>query len=278
MKSLILGMAFLGLVACATAPNKNGLRDVVAPDPGYEPTTLDFEQKLSDSVLPEIKKTFPAAKALELQELVAGIGNKLLSADMYNHPQPYRWNFTVFSGPAKPEVFSLPAGEVFISANLIAHTESEAELAGVISHEIAHVLLKHTTRRIQQIRQVNKNWNMVGGGFIGASMGYGMGKVSEDPSNGADRWAFLLPTTDQELEADSPGLSIAVKAGYDPRYVGRYFQKTLPAKKGNASPQEQARADLLNAFANDKSLKGLVSSGNYEKARQKARSIAKAKG
>jgi predicted Zn-dependent protease len=238
MKKLALGLALLLATACATAP-KNSLRETAEPQAGIEPRTLDFEQKLSAEILPELLKVYPPVEDLAVQEYVAGLGNKLLSADVYNgQVPPYQWNFTVVKS-AQPETFSLPAGEVFISSALMAQAENEGRVADAVAREIVHVVLKHTTMRIQELRQLNKNWSMVGGGLIGASMGYGMGKVQEDPSNGARKWAFLKPTLQQERETEELALAITAKAGYHP---------------------------------------GLISGNNFEKVRSKAKALAKTKG
>ncbi len=248
---------------------------------GWEPTTVEFEQKLSDELLPEVQKDFPTAKDLGVQEFLAKVGNKLLSADVYNQPAPYRWNFTAFESSGI-QSFSLPAGEIFISTGLLASVGSEAELAGVLAHEISHVLLKHTTRRIQEMRRLNKNWSMVGGGIMGGLMGYGMGKTSEDPSNGQMKWAFLTPTPEQENEADMPGLSIAIKAGYDSKHVGQHFQKMAKDANGKAKPGFEARFELMNKFctdSGDKRVKGLVSSSGFERVKAKAKAATtKSKG
>jgi predicted Zn-dependent protease len=218
MKKIAFGVALLLATACATAP-KSSLRETSEPQAGIEPRTLQFEQKLTAEVLPELKKAYPPVEDLAMQEYVASLGNKLLSADVYNgQVPPYEWNFTVVKSN-KPETFSLPAGEVFVSSALVAQAENEGKVADAVAREIVHVVLKHTTVRIQELRQVNKNWSMVGGGLIGASMGYGMGKVQEDPSNGVQRWAFLKPTVEQERETEQLALAITTKAGYRPGLI-----------------------------------------------------------
>jgi len=265
MTKLILSFGLLLGAACSTLKEQN-LKSENVSQPGWETLNLDFEQKLSDELISDVHRDFLSVSDISLQEFVAKIGNKLLSADVYSEPAPYRWNFTVVQS-SDYEIFSLPAGEIFISTTLISKVSNEAELAGVIGHEIAHVLLKHTSRRMQEMRRNEQNIKAVSGGVMGVlGGGSNLGSKTPEVKGKAERWIFLKPTSDQESEADIPGISVAIKAGYDTHHVAGYFKKTIKTDK--------VRAALMDKFCserNEEGLKGLVSSGGFERMKNKAK-------
>jgi predicted Zn-dependent protease len=125
--------------------------------------------------------------------------------------------------------FALPGGFFFVNSGLILKTESEAELAGVMAHEIAHVAARHGTRQATrgQIAQI---------GMIAASIALPWGWTGYAIQQGmgmAIPVAFLTFTRTQEREADHLGLQYMYKAGYDPTAFVDFFEKieTLEKKK-----------------------------------------------
>ena len=108
--------------------------------------TVDQEKQLTKEALAEMKKDYPAVKNRELQAYIEKMGHKIVNANNLNN-KPYTYNFTAVDSD-QVNAFALPAGEVFITAPIIAMADSEAEIAGVLGHEIGHVVARHTAERM----------------------------------------------------------------------------------------------------------------------------------
>ena len=89
-----------------------------------------------------------------MQRYVANLGNNVIRANGL-HKNPYQYNFSVVDVPYI-NAFALPAGTVFITAPLIAAAKTEAELVGVIGHEVGHIQARHTAERMHKAQASQK--------------------------------------------------------------------------------------------------------------------------
>lgn len=142
--------------------------------------------------------------------------------------------------------FALPGGFFFINSGLILKADSEAELAGVMGHEIAHVAARHATRSATkgQIAQV---------GMIGAAIGIPYGWTGYAVYQGASLaipMSFLAFSRAYEREADHLGLQYMYKAGYDPTEFVEFFEKieTLERKQ----PGSISRVFMTHPMTDDR--------------------------
>jgi predicted Zn-dependent protease len=119
------------------------------------------------------------------------------------------WQFGVLDSP-NLNAFAMPGGTIFITRGLLARMRSEAELGGVLGHEIAHVLRKHHLKAIQKGAQT-----ALAGDALSAALRDRAG-ASRDKliAFGAEMYSRGLDKSD-ELEADRLGVVIAARAGYD---------------------------------------------------------------
>lgn len=148
----------------------------------------------------------------ELQAYVEEVGNALVAV---SHRPDLEYKFTIIDSP-EINAFALPGGYVYVNRGLLTFTNSEAELASVLGHEIAHITARHAVQ--QQAR----------GGLVGAAatvtgivtaVATGSGYVGSQISEVASIWAQTGLSgygREHELEADSIGAEYVVKAGYDP--------------------------------------------------------------
>lgn len=271
--------------------------------------TVEEEQKMTQQVLPEMKKDYPKLQDSQVQSYVSQLGRRIATSSQLEG-NPYSYNFTVVD-VGMVNAFALPAGTVFVTAPLIAMADSEAELAGVIGHEIGHIQARHTAERIYQTQRTNNTWYAVGGGLLGGVLGYGAGKMLCKPKDkkclqnaallgagaGAggvlliQKYRFMANSREDEMEADRVGFRTSVRAGYDPVHVGLFYEKLLKMEekgKSGANPVMASLADAMSthppskervqqmrelAQANPK--QGIITSESFNQIREKARLIAK---
>jgi predicted Zn-dependent protease len=117
--------------------------------------------------------------------------------------------------------FALPGGYVYVTRGIMALAENEAELAGVMAHEIGHVVARHSAQRYSTAMGINYGIGIAS--IVGQMFGLpaGLGDVA---SQGAQMY-LMSYSRDQELEADMLGIRYMSKAGYDPNGMVTFFQK-----------------------------------------------------
>ncbi len=164
----------------------------------------------------------------QTQALVDQVGNKLVLSSIAKET-PYKYEFHLLADQKTINAFALPGGQIFITYALLSKLENEDQLAGVLGHEIGHVLGKHSAERIGE----TEFWRTVSSGAsVGADMG---GLVS-----GIGQQTLLTNGRDDELESDDLGVRFMLKAGYNPEeMIG--VMKILKAAAGpNRVPEFQS--------------------------------------
>lgn len=154
---------------------------------------------------------------VQLQAYVSELGRKLVAQSEIPNAQ---FQFFVLNDDTV-NAFALPGGYVYVSRGLIALCEDEAELAGVIGHEIGHVAARHSAQRYSSAVATNLGLTAVGilGSVFGAPSGFG-----NIVSFGAQA-ALQSYSRSQEMEADRLGARYMSKAGYDPHGLTDFFAK-----------------------------------------------------
>jgi beta-barrel assembly-enhancing protease len=141
----------------------------------------------------------------------------------------------------KVNAFALPGGPIFINTGLIEAAENEAQLAGVIGHEMSHVVLRHSTNQASKQNLVALP-ALLAGALVGNSMLGQLAKIGL--SFGANSVLLKFSRTD-EAEADYNGAEIVADAGYNPLELANFFEK-LEAKRGSQSELMQFLSDHPN--------------------------------
>ncbi|MEZ4778426.1 MAG: M48 family metalloprotease [Flavobacteriaceae bacterium] len=140
----------------------------------------------------------------QMQDQVDLVGQKLVSASVAKE-SPYKYDFHLLADPNTINAFALPGGQVFITYALYSRLENEDQLAGVLGHEIGHVLGRHSSERIAE----TELWQTISqGANVGADMGNLVAGIGQN--------TLLTNGRGDELESDDLGVKFMMQAGYDP--------------------------------------------------------------
>ena len=218
--SILILTLSLGLGACAINP-VTGERDFAMVSEAEE-----IEQ--GRRYHKEIIASYGVYDNPALQQYVNRIGQELAAK---SHRAHLKFTFTVLDSP-DINAFALPGGYIYITRGIMAYFKSEAELAGVLGHEIGHVTARHSVR--QQAGQFASNLLSV---LITVTTGeQALGNLSQQLSTGLIRGYGR----DHELEADRLGAEYLHAVGYDPEnmleVIGvlkdqEVYEKALAAKE-----------------------------------------------
>lgn len=149
-------------------------------------------------------------------EYVRDIGLELAS---YSEKPELPWTFTVLND-TQVNAFALPGGYVYITRGLLALASDEAEMAGVLSHEIGHVTARHSAQRYSSTVATNIGLQVLGVLTSAA----GVAGAENIAAVGAEL-ALKSYSRDQELESDMLGVRYMTRAGYDPDAMTSFFEK-----------------------------------------------------
>ena len=180
--------------------------------PGAEGISIQKEEELSREFLSVVFRHYKVMDAVVIVNYINDLGQKILAAFP---PQPFKYHFYVIKDDSL-NAFASPAGHIFINSGLIQTMESEEELAGVISHEIAHASLRHISKKIERSKKTNMATlaGMAAGVLLGiGGAGDAAGAVIMG-SAAAGQTSALAHSRDDEAEADQVGLKYLNRAGY----------------------------------------------------------------
>ena len=163
-----------------------------------------------------------------LQAIVDMVGNKLVQNSVARET-PYNYEFHLLADEQTINAFALPGGQIFITYALYSRLENEDQLAGVLGHEIGHVLGRHSAERIAE----SNFWRTVS---MGASVGADAGGLV----NNIGQNTLLKNGRGDELESDELGVLFMLKAGYNPEEMIGVMQILKAAAGPNRVPEFQS--------------------------------------
>lgn len=259
-----LAAAPLLLAACATAQHRGREGDNTGQKTEL---TVEDEKRMTQEVLPEMRKDYPMLQNQDVQLYVRGLGSRIVKSNgLEGHP--YNYNFTVV-GVNQVNAFALPAGTVFVTTPLLAMAETEAELAGVIGHEVGHIKSRHTAERMEKAKSGNSWLYGAGGGLLGGALGFGLGKlICKDDDKGClakttaaglaagvggglliQKYQYMANSREDEMEADRVGFRTSVKTNFDKDHVGTFYAKLLRMEQEHKKNNTPILAGLADAMS-----------------------------
>lgn len=187
---------------------------------GLDFYSLEKEMALGRQLAAEVESSAKLVNDPVITEYVNRIGQNLVSHSDARVP------FTIkVLDTEEVNAFALPGGFFYVNSGLILAADNEAELAGVMAHEIAHVAARHATKNMTRAQI----WNMASVPliFIGGPVAYAISEVA----GLAVPLGFLKFSRDAEREADLLGLEYDYASGYDPQAFVQFFEKLNIEKK-----------------------------------------------
>jgi predicted Zn-dependent protease len=170
----------------------------------------------------------------QAQALVSEVGQRLVAQTQAGDTE-YEFDFHLLADQETINAFALPGGQVFITEALLHRLETEGQLAGVLGHEIGHVVGRHGAEHIAKAKLTQ--------GLTGAVV-----IASYDPNDPASQQTAQVAALigqlvnlkygrDDEIESDRLGVSFTSEAGYDPRAMIRVMEILAEANEGQGPPE-----------------------------------------
>ncbi|HWC16995.1 MAG TPA: M48 family metallopeptidase, partial [Terriglobales bacterium] len=200
----------------------------VQPTSGSNMFTIDQEIEAGREAAAQTNRQYPILPASSpVTQYVQQLGRKLVQ-----YAPGERWPYQVHVVNQKEiNAFALPGGSLYVNVGTIQAADNEAQLAGVMAHEIAHIVQRHSTRAATKQYKAQ-----VGLGILGALLGGSVGGQLAAAGISFAAGSYLLKNSRQsEKEADLLGTDIMYDAGYNPIHLPRFFEKI--EEEGSQGPQ-----------------------------------------
>ena len=164
----------------------------------------------------------------EYQQYVDRVGRRLVASNPEIAELPWQYDFHLLADPKVVNAFALPGGQTFITYALFSKLETEGQLAGVMGHEISHVVARHGAQRIAKGQLTQ--------GLTGAVV------VATDMKTAAaaqmiGQLVNMKYGRDDELESDRLGVDLMADAGYDPRSMIGVMRILAESRSGSGPPE-----------------------------------------
>src|SRR5215467_7101582 len=198
--------------------------------PGFNLFSKEQDVQLGQENAAQVRKQMPMVSDPFLNEYVNRIGKRLANSQEAQE-SGFPFTFEVVADPSI-NAFALPGGPMFINTGLLKSVDNEAELAGVMGHEMSHVILRHGTNQASKAQLIQLpavlGSQLAGSSMVGqlAQLGIGLGANS----------VILKFSRTAESQADLMGSHLMAEAGYNPIEMARFFDK-LNAEGGSHAPQ-----------------------------------------
>jgi beta-barrel assembly-enhancing protease len=229
-----IAVALISLVTFYTRTEENPVTGEKQRVAGISP---EDDVKMGLAAAPELIAQFggehPDPRA---QALVDRVGARLLEGNgLLSEKVPFKFEFHLLNDPQTINAFALPGGQVFITVALLEKLPSEGALAGVLGHEIGHVVERHGAEHMARAQLMQ--------GLTGAAV-----IATYDPNNPSSRNTPAMAAMigqlitlrygrEDELESDRWGVRMTVSARYDPRSMVEVMKVLKAASGGRGGPE-----------------------------------------
>lgn len=239
MRRIIAVSLLLILVACATSPTGRHQLQLFSKDKIAQMGVQSYQQMKQEETIDTSTTDNRYVKCV---------------ADAITNVTGGDWEVTVFKDD-QVNAFALPGGKIGVYSGLLDVAKSDDQLAAVIGHEVGHVLAEHGNERVSQQAATQGGLQVVSA-FLGGSGGGGGQAVMSALGLGAQVGILLPFSRAQESEADTVGLELMARAGFDPRESVALWQNMAaaggekPAEFMSTHPSNETRINSLQSHMN----------------------------
>ena len=224
----LAAVLFLGVSLLAT-PNASAQRTQLKP--GWNHFSPQQDITLGKRAASDAEKQLPLCNAPKVDAYLTQLGTRLAQKLSTGGVQ-YPFEFHCVNDKAI-NAFALPGGYVFVNRGAIEASDNEAQLAGVMAHELSHVALRHGTNQATKAIVAETGLGIFGAVF-GDSTG---GALLTTLGNFTAGGVLLRYSRTAESQADIMGTQVLYDSGYDPRALAQFFEKLEAETKGKNPPE-----------------------------------------
>lgn len=189
--------------------------------------SIEEEWQLGQQLSQEIARQVRLNNDPALNSYIRNMGQRIVARTSFaNLP----WNFYVVDDPAI-NAFAVPGGHVYVHTGLIANADNASELAGVMAHEISHVLARHSTEQLSRQYGLQILASVV--------LGQNPGQLAQIAASIVGTGAMARFSREAEREADELGIRAMYEAGYNPIGMATMFEELLEHRQGSPGRVEQ---------------------------------------
>ena len=267
--------AFVCLLIAATATAQTR---ITPPKNKYAP---EEDVKVGREAAAEVRRQYPVIEDQQIAGYLERLGNRLVNAAPPElNQRVFEYSFTAVN-LKEINAFALPGGPMFVNRGMIEAATTEGQVAGVMAHELSHVLLRHGTANATKAQSFQLG--AIAGAIAGAVIGGNVGQViSQGSQFGLGTW-LMKYSREYEQQADLLGAQIMSRAGYDPRDLAQMFE-TIEKQGGGSAPQWLSdhpnpgnRTQYINAEASHLTIGPRPDQGGFVQAKNRLYSLPPAK-
>jgi beta-barrel assembly-enhancing protease len=233
-KKLLRAAAFGFITVVSFACSPHLLAQRTSLKPGMNSFSPQQDIELGHKAAEEVEQKMPMCNDPKVDAFLTKIGHRLVE-HLNTRGIDYPWEFHCVNDKSI-NAFALPGGYVFINRGAIEAADNEAQLAGVMAHELSHVALRHGTNQATKAQ-----YAQLGAGIMGAAGGI-FGGTAGAAAAGAGQFTFgsmlLHNSRGAETQADVMGTQVLYDSGYDPRAMAAFFENLNASAAGGKAPPE----------------------------------------
>lgn len=214
--ALALGLTPFALSGCATA---HGAVDAVSGVAANALLPPSQENELGEQLSAQIEDEMTMHPDADVQRYIDRLGNRVVRAAKARGevPEGIEFEFHVIDDDKQINAFAIPGGHIYFFSGLLKAAESEAEVAGVMAHEVAHVTERHVAERL--VAQYGLST------LASVALGKNPGMLQQLAAQVVGTGVLLKYSRDQETEADATAIPLLVRSGYDPSGLVTFFER-----------------------------------------------------
>jgi len=183
---------------------------------GASLVSFETEVSLGEKLAAQVERQQRVLRNRDVQAYVRLVANQLVTHASGDRPE-VRYRVTVLDNPNQVNAFALPAGFLYVYTGLLLAADNEAELAGILAHEIGHVVGRHSANQLATQLGLNI--------LVSLALGENSEELASLAAQAGTSGALARFSRDDEREADAFGVKYTMAAGYDPRGLLTFFEK-----------------------------------------------------